>query len=439
MVYDCFPFFNELEILSMRLHILDKHVDKFVLVESNKTFQDTDKPFYYEENKHLFEKFAHKIITHKFIDTAGATWNSWDRETKHRDSLVEALKKDGAKDDDIILSSDCDEIPNFEINKLELIYVPDNFVHMMQNFYYYYLNYQKIERWYGTKICSFKFFKERSFNILRKMKSEGIKIENGGWHWSYLSDPQDMIKKIESWAHTELNTDLIKSNVEANVKAGRDLFNRPDALFKRVEIDETFPAYIRDNQHLFKKFIKDVSVFTRLCNKYGTDKGNAKQQDHGYSETYDLLFQPFLKRPIKLLEIGVNDTRFPGASLKVFYDYFPLATIIGLDMVNCSHMNNDRITVYQGNTLEDNTYPQIINHDPRPFDIIIDDGCHLHEHHMKSFNKLLPSLKGIYIIEDLNAYDGNLTQAYFENKENLDRLGIKVEFYHNKKVVVIYK
>ena len=62
MVYDCFQFFNELDILKIRLNVLSPVVDKFVLSEATETFSGLKKPLYYEENKELFSEFADKII-----------------------------------------------------------------------------------------------------------------------------------------------------------------------------------------------------------------------------------------------------------------------------------------------------------------------------------------------------------------------------------------
>ena len=61
-VYDCFNFFNELDILDIRLHELNDVVDKFVLIESVETFTGKSKPLFYNDNKERFKKFEDKII-----------------------------------------------------------------------------------------------------------------------------------------------------------------------------------------------------------------------------------------------------------------------------------------------------------------------------------------------------------------------------------------
>ncbi|HZX73462.1 MAG TPA: hypothetical protein VFE57_03515, partial [Cyclobacteriaceae bacterium] len=67
MVVDCFTFFNELDLLEIRLNILNETVDRFVLVEATRTFQNNPKPLYFNENKKRFEAFLPKI-THIIVD-----------------------------------------------------------------------------------------------------------------------------------------------------------------------------------------------------------------------------------------------------------------------------------------------------------------------------------------------------------------------------------
>lgn len=252
-VYDCIPFLNETELLLMRMEILNDFVDYWVVSEGDVTFQGTPKPFNFEANKFLFKKWEHKIIYNKFHDKMGTQWNNWDRDKNHKNAIAKALEH--CNDNDIILTSDCDEIPNFEKNNLLEIYNPNGLVHMMQNFYYYYLNYQKVEDWYGTKICSYKFFKERSFDIIRNMKSEGTKISNGGWHFSFLTDIEGIKTKVKSWGHSEYNIPFFLDHIEENVKAGRDIFYRGDSRFVKVPIDESYPEYIRNNLDKYSQFI----------------------------------------------------------------------------------------------------------------------------------------------------------------------------------------
>lgn len=188
-----------------------------------------------------------------------------------------------------------------------------------------------------------------------------------------------------------------------------------------------------------------MSYFTELCNKHGTDKGTVIRECHGYSYVYEKLFEPIKNNNIKLLEIGIHDPLFPGASLRVYSEYFPNATILGFDVIDCSHFNIDRVYTFKGNSMNDEDYTAFLNFDSRPFDVIIDDGEHRVEYQLKGFNKLFPFLKegGVYIIEDLHAHSGNATRLYFQeekNYEHLKAMGVrKTELCCNGKLLIIYK
>ena len=115
MVYDCFPFFNELELLEIRLNELDPVVDKFILVEATRTFQKKPKPLYYQENKERFKKFEDKII-HIVVDKFPGffyKWRipkAWDYDNYQKDQVILGLNN--CKSDDVIIISDLDEIPS---------------------------------------------------------------------------------------------------------------------------------------------------------------------------------------------------------------------------------------------------------------------------------------------------------------------------------------
>jgi hypothetical protein len=107
-VYDCFTFFNELDLLEVRLNELDSIVDYFVIVEGTRTFQNNPKPMYYLDNIDRFAKFTHKIIRVEVSeDQYGA--NPWDNENKSWNSISKGLHQ--ANDGDIIMISALDEIP----------------------------------------------------------------------------------------------------------------------------------------------------------------------------------------------------------------------------------------------------------------------------------------------------------------------------------------
>ena len=81
-------------------------------------------------------------------------------------------------------------------------------------------------------------------------------IENGGWHFAYLQSPENISKKIKSFAHGEFNKTNFADyeNIKEKINAGKDIFDR-DIIYKKVKIDNSFPKYIVDNKEKFKEWI----------------------------------------------------------------------------------------------------------------------------------------------------------------------------------------
>lgn len=138
--------------------------------------------------------------------------------------------------------------------------------------------------------------------------------------------------------------------------------------------------------------------------KHNTDKGsNQHGSSHGYSFVYEKYFQPLKNESIKLLEIGIAN----GGSLKSWYVYFQKAEIIGIDINESKHIENDRIKTFKGHQGIRGHLRKFINEFGGDFDVIIDDGSHFNNDISTSLGHLYPYLKsgGLYFIEDLQAWD----------------------------------
>lgn len=277
MIYDTFCFFNELEILEMRLNILDEVVDYFVICESSVTHTGEDKPFYFEENKALFEKFLPKIIHLKVFDTPNDFVNlppssdsevlriySFIDETRcfNRQNEVEYgrdfFQKESVRrglldcdDDDIILFSDCDEIPNPTILE-NLSCNPGEIISLEQKMYLYYLNVLKQTDWLGTRIVKYGDVKKMSLNDIRAKKHRVL--ANGGWHFSYMGGVERVKTKIKSFSAQELVNEKVLNSVEINIQNNTDPFFR--GQMNTVSIDDSFPKFILKNVDRYEKMIK---------------------------------------------------------------------------------------------------------------------------------------------------------------------------------------
>jgi beta-1,4-mannosyl-glycoprotein beta-1,4-N-acetylglucosaminyltransferase len=271
MVYDCFQFFNELDILKIRLNVLSPVVDRFVISEATETFSGLKKPLYYEENKEMFAEFADKII-HVVVDDT-PEGGTHERDTFQKNAVTRGLKD--CTDDDIIIFSDLDEIPNPDKirNIIDNNFQKDKIYHFAQRLFYCYLNMEEVsgnllsyagefdgvehKKWIGTKMLSYKLLREQNLLLgeLRfpERKEIGIRVEDGGWHFGYMGGhgEKDIKKRVQekvvSAAHQEYNSRHVLSNVTDQIKDGKDIFGR-NAKFVRCEIDDTYPEYIRSHQ-----------------------------------------------------------------------------------------------------------------------------------------------------------------------------------------------
>ena len=263
-IYDCFQYFNEDHIVDLRLNILNEFVDYFVISESTRNHQGKKKNINF--NIKNFPKFKDKI---KFII---ADFNGNVNFTKHtgvespieqhqRNSLYEGIKD--ASPDDYIVLSDSDEIP--DLTKLNEIKKNKKFIAFSQKMFMYKLNLQNLSEsnWIGSKITKKKYLSK--MQALRNLKfkkypfwrldKKNLQIINGGWHFSFLQTPDQILKKVQSYSHGEfddgsLNTQTIQEKILKN----EDIFNRGHSL-KKINLDQSYPKHILENKEKYSKWI----------------------------------------------------------------------------------------------------------------------------------------------------------------------------------------
>lgn len=254
-VYDCFLFFDEFDLLELRLETLYDHVDVFVLVESKFTFTGKEKPLYFKENKDRFSKWISKI-RHLVIEEKNENNNAWDTEYRDRNAIKFGLFD--ANPEDLIFISDCDEI--WDPDKKLIFADQDKPVRYMANLFYYYLNMKRLNFSSGRCTARTKFKNFRSSQDLRS-NQDCIKIDNGSWHFSYVADPERIINKIESFSHTEYDTPHFKNKqrIEEKIKEGKDILDR-ETVYEIISIDHTFPKPLQENPDRWKKLIRSENI-----------------------------------------------------------------------------------------------------------------------------------------------------------------------------------
>lgn len=266
MVYDCIPFFNELDILKLRLNILNPIVDKFIIEEATVTFSGEPKELCFEKNKELFKEFLSKI-EYIVVDNSPVNTTTHLRDKFQKNALARGLKD--AKDEDVIILSDVDEIPNPKVlEKVIAEFDPDKIYHFAQRMFYCYLNMEEIsgkllsitgefpgvERklWLGTKVFSKKNIPAEGIIQLREASttaSNAVRVADGGWHFGYMGSKgeKDVAKrigtKVVAAAHQEYNDDVFLAEATDRLILGQDMFGR-EASFKRVEVDDSYPEYL---------------------------------------------------------------------------------------------------------------------------------------------------------------------------------------------------
>ena len=264
-IFDCVTFFEENRYMDLRFNILNNTIDQFVVCEGEYDHRGNKKKINF--NKKNFPEFENKI-THIICEKFPNNLNPWERQAFQREKLFEGITE--AAENDLILFSDPDEIPNPE--KLVNLKIKKKYIIFMQKLYYYKFNLKVSEDmfdWEGTRGCLKKNLK--SFNYMRhKVLKKNQKysfwridreknfeiIDDGGWHFSYLLTPEEIQKKIKTFAHTEFDKDEFTNldNIRESVENGIDLFDK-SKKFKKTKIDNSFPRYIVENKSKLSEWI----------------------------------------------------------------------------------------------------------------------------------------------------------------------------------------
>lgn len=270
-IIDSFIFYNELDLLHYRLSILDEFVEYFILVESTHTFSGHKKPLFYNDNKTRFDQFNKKIIhivvtdfPFKYPNINYNLQQQWQNEYYQRNCIQKGLSQviQLLNPDDVILTSDVDEIPNpsilYNLKNQTLEFDKSNLNRLALDMYYYNLHYRIGEgsNWHGIKLFTiFAYNKIRlTFQQMRLWEHSNPVpiIKNGGWHLSYFGDINFIIKKIDSFSHQEYNNNnyINTSSLQDKIKNGINLLNDTRLVYIPIEENTNLPykhdVFLRD-------------------------------------------------------------------------------------------------------------------------------------------------------------------------------------------------
>ena len=292
-LFDVFLFLNELDLLDLRLKTLYSVVDYFIITEINETFSGKPKSLIFEKNRKRYKEYDKKIIYNPITkkDLLELQKNYWSdyvsdlnksisykhngkppkylkkslrREISHRDSAILGLFKI-ASDEDLILLSDLDEIPNPKTVSKAIKKKFDCPHYFKMDWFLYWINNKVSNPWFGTVLFRFKHLKGNSLDNLRfaspkEQNVPGPIINNGGWHFSYLGGYEAIIYKLKSHpfqgykVQFAIILDKLKiRGIKDTVKKNKDMFFQKRDL-SIIDIDYSFPECMIKDEKFIKKY-----------------------------------------------------------------------------------------------------------------------------------------------------------------------------------------
>ena len=275
-IYDCFPFYNELDLLELRLSEHWDHVDYFVIAEANKTHQGYSKPFILEQNWNRYKEFHNKII-HIKVEDMPTHSNAWVLENYQRNALSRGFQN--ADLNDVIVVSDCDEI----LRKETFNFIRNDSAHSMwcgrNPLFLYKLNYMMIapQNYFVNAVAarkSWNFTPQQMRNLSSQLSQLPVEyedehmytIQNAGWHFSYFGDTAHAANKLRNFAHQESVHWADKINVEEIISRKGGIDPNSQERFEYVVIDDFFPQTVLNNLERWKNYI--LPNATVKCPRY---------------------------------------------------------------------------------------------------------------------------------------------------------------------------
>ena len=290
-IYDCTTFYSEHMMLDVRFHILDKHVEKFIVTEATYSHSGKKKELNFDIDN--FPKFKDKIIylvidkePNNLIEDVNVTdsikrLNSIKRIELSYDYMQNAIEN--IAEDDLVILSDNDEIPN--LNSKQFQSCTRNVILFKQLFFYYKFNlHYDLMPWFGSKACKKKSLK--SFSWLNNLKAKKYPfwridtyfsknklnnleiIEDGGWHFTNLKSPEDLFEKFKNFGHHDefensgISVEMLKNYIDQGIVFYNHFLDQKNPnkwknnySLKKID-DDLLPKYLIENKLKYKEWFK---------------------------------------------------------------------------------------------------------------------------------------------------------------------------------------
>ena len=290
-VFDCTAYFEEELMMDIRFNILNNHVSKFIVVESRYSHSGKKKKLNF--NLKRFSEFRHKIlylviedepknlleIKNNDTDSAIKRLNSIKRLEQARNYMMEGLKD--ASEDDVVLLSDSDEIPNLDVCDIKNI-GNDIYIFEQKMFNYKFNLYYDLIPWFGTRACKIKNLKSfawlkdlkskkyplwRIDVLFSDLKSNKVKIiKNAGWHFNNLLTAEKLYNKLVNQGHhnefdvSGITLENLKAKIQNrlafyNHKADKKDNDKYNFEYKLKKVgDDQLPKFLVDNKSDYKNW-----------------------------------------------------------------------------------------------------------------------------------------------------------------------------------------
>ncbi len=243
MIVDTFPFFNELDMLQMRLEEIGDAVDHVVAVEADTDHQGHPKPYILTENLDRFDQWKDKLTVVRATDlpTTGGPQEAWSREIGQRDAITPALAALDLGPDDIILHGDVDEIPRAVVARNIR---PRGFVTLLQRGHFWAVDWLYPPGWEGTVAARVRDI--TTFGQMRNTRRQNPTrqcIPDAGWHFSWVGGDEANRVKLNAFCHPE-TIPAIGEAIDRGSLLRTQGIHSDGTVMEPVDVDASWPAFI---------------------------------------------------------------------------------------------------------------------------------------------------------------------------------------------------
>jgi len=274
-IYDCFMFYNELDVLEVRLKELYDHVDHIVMTEANTTFSGQSKEYIFLDNQERFKPFLDKIIHIKVEDMPGVPENDMSpmacmyNEGHQRNVLTRGLGN--ANDNDIILICDMDEIVRGTVVDKLRVDTQHTLWGFNMPYFYYKFNYMQVDPLvYQVNPSAATWGRAKTYPSFSNIRTHGMiwgnhpiyfddgvnmKVQHSGWHFTYQGGTDFATNKLLTTGHNDYRGLANKVNVDELIAQGRSAPQLDFHKGEAVKLDDYFPKCIVEDRERWKDYI----------------------------------------------------------------------------------------------------------------------------------------------------------------------------------------